>query len=91
MVFQALTTSLTCPHFLGSCGISQAGEAVLGETKQETEERSLGKAQVQRGGGERAQAPPPHPRLTLPKAPDPSPRSPLHNSHYLVCNFSVCL
>lgn len=88
MVFQALTTSLTFPHFLGSCGISQAGEAVLGETKQETEERSLGKAQVQRGGGERAQAPP---RLTLPKAPDPSPRSPLHNSHYLVCNFSVCL
>ena len=31
------------------------------------------------------------PRLTLPKAPDPSPRSPPHNSHYLVCNFSVCL
>ena len=58
MVFQALTTSLTFPHFLGSCGISQAGEVVLGEMKQETEEWSLGKAQVQRRGGERAQAPP---------------------------------
>lgn len=68
MVFQALTTSLTFPHFLGSCGISQAGEAVLGETKQETEERSLGKAHVQRGGGERAQAPPP-PDSHFPKHP----------------------
>lgn len=49
VVFQALTTSLTFPQFLGSYGASQAGEAALGKMKQEAEEWSLRRAQGQRG------------------------------------------
>lgn len=47
--------SLALPLFLGASGISQAGEAALGDT--ETEEWSQGRGQGQRGGGgDRAQA-----------------------------------
>lgn len=90
VVFQALTTSLTFPPFLGSCGASQAGEAALGKMKQEAEEWSLRRAQGQGGGEERAQEPLDSP---FPKCPT-RPRAARCTVSVVTsdfCDFSVCL
>lgn len=85
--------SLALPLFLGASGISQAGEAALGDT--ETEEWSQGRGQGQRGeGGDRAQA--------LPAESTDSPPTDSHASpgtqwvavqpsacHCVVCHFCV--
>lgn len=86
--------SLALPLFLGASGISQAGEAALGDT--ETEEWSQGRGQGQRGGGgDRAQAlpaestdsPPPQTR-TPPQVPQWVAVQP-SACHCVVCHFCV--
>ena len=74
--------SLALPLFLGASGISQAGEAALGDT--ETEEWSQGRGQGQRGGGgDRAQALP----AESTDRPPPQTRTPPQVPNGLLCNL----
>lgn len=91
--FQAQTPSLAAPPSPW-CGISQAGEGALGERKQQGEDWSLGEAQGQTWGGDRAQALPAKRTdsawtCTRPRAPYPCPCSPLHLCHYFINNINV--